>query len=79
MDRRFIRTWVVSVSTALALLPATSARAGIESPRVRKVVDQGLDWLAYNQHKLGHWTAQGRYPTAMTALAGLAMLSEGST
>ena len=53
--------------------------AGIENPRVRKVVGEGLDWLAYNQHKLGHWTAQGRYPTAMTALAGIAMLCEGST
>jgi hypothetical protein len=62
-----------------ALLPAAITRAGVEDPRVRKAVGQGLDWLAYNQHKLGHWTAQGRYPTAMTALAGIAMLSEGST
>jgi hypothetical protein len=63
----------------IALSLATSARAAIDNPRARKVVEQGLDWLAYNQHKLGHWSAQGRYPTAMTALAGLAMLSEGST
>jgi len=46
---------------------------------VRDAVTQGLDWLAFQQHKLGHWTAQGRYPTAMTSLAGLAFLSEGST
>src|SRR6516162_5282173 len=55
------------------------APAAIENPRVKKVVSEGLDWLAYQQHELGHWTAQGRYPTAMTALAGLALLSEGST
>ena len=56
-----------------------SSRAAVDDPRTRKVISEGLDYLAYNQHKLGHWTAQGRYPTAMTALAGMAMLSEGST
>jgi hypothetical protein len=55
------------------------AAAAIDDPRVRKVVGEGLDWLVYQQHKLGHWTAQGRYPTAMTALSGLALLCEGST
>jgi hypothetical protein len=70
--------WPILISLAL-LLPAIPASARIENPRVRRVVSQGLDWLAYNQHKLGHWTANGRYPTAMTALAGMAMLSEGST
>ncbi len=49
------------------------------SPEVQTTVDQGLRWLASQQHRLGHWTAQGRYPAAMTALAGIAMLSEGST
>ena len=44
-----------------------------------KTISQGLEWLAYQQHKAGHWTAQGRYPTAMTSLAGLAFLCEGST
>ncbi len=47
--------------------------------RAHVVVTQGLDWLASQQHKLGHWTAQGRYPSAMTSLAGLAFLCEGST
>ena len=36
--------------------------------------------MANTQSRLGHWTANnGQYPTAMTALAGLAMLAEGST
>src|SRR4030081_860020 len=61
------------------LAPAYVADAAVEDARTRKVIGEGLDYLAYNQHKLGHWTAQGRYPTAMTALAGMAMLSEGST
>jgi hypothetical protein len=67
------------VFATLASLVAPPAWARTDNLRVRKVVNGGLDWLAYNQHKLGHWTAQGRYPTAMTALSGLAMLCEGST
>jgi hypothetical protein len=70
---------VVGALILALVVPITTARGEIDNPRTRKVVGQGLDWLAYNQHKLGHWTAQGRYPTAMTALAGLAMLCEGST
>ena len=65
---------MLSLIGATALMSAAPAAASIENPRVRKVVSEGLDWLAYNQHKLGHWKAQGRYPTAMTALAGLAFL-----
>ena len=55
------------------------AAAASDDPQTQEIVTQGLDWLVYQQHKLGHWTAQGRYPTAMTALAGLAFLCEGST
>lgn len=46
---------------------------------VEERVGQGLQWLAFQQEKAGHWSAQGRYPTAMTSLAGLAFLCEGST
>ena len=48
-------------------------------PVAQEKVSQGLEWLAFQQHKLGHWTAQGRYPAAMTSLAGMALLCEGST
>ncbi|MEM1061681.1 MAG: prenyltransferase/squalene oxidase repeat-containing protein [Planctomycetota bacterium] len=41
---------------------------------------RGLDYLARTQTKQGYWTAnQGQYRVAMTALAGNAMLAEGST
>ena len=76
------RGWLdklIAIALLLAALPATSTRASIDDPQVKKTITGGLDWLAYQQHKLGHWTAQGRYPTAMTALAGMAMLCEGST
>jgi len=38
----------------------------------------GLDWVAKSQSSLGHWTASN-YPTAMTALAGTALVASGST
>ncbi len=44
------------------------------------VVERGLNWLAARQSGRGNWTEQnGQYPTAMTALAGMALLAEGST
>ncbi len=49
-------------------------------PRTAKIVSHGLDWVAATQSRLGHWNANdGRYPTSMTALAGVALLAEGST
>ena len=62
------------------LVFAAPARAQKLDSRVDTVVTHGLDWLANNQSRLGHWSAnESRYPTAMTALAGMAMLCEGST
>ena len=55
--------------------PAFAAR--LPDPQ-RNAIGRGLKWLAKNQSKIGHWTAQG-YPTAMTALAGTAMICSGST
>lgn len=80
MIQRAVRVLMIATTVVAATLVLLApAHARTENPRVRKVIAQGLDWLAYNQHKLGHWTAQGRYPTAMTALSGLALMSEGST
>jgi hypothetical protein len=57
-----------------------AARADHADPRVQKLITRGLDWVASTQSRLGHWSANdGRYPTAMTALAGTALLAEGST
>ena len=44
-----------------------------------RVVSKGLDWLAANQSRRGHWDANGMYPSAMTGMAGIALLAEGST
>jgi subtilisin family serine protease len=68
----------------LGLLPAVllpgRARGEDPPPEVRKAVEKGLNWLAKNQAPDGHWEANGgQYPTTMTALAGMALLMEGST
>lgn len=54
--------------------------AGVEREKLDRAVERGLDWLAARQSAQGHWTAnEGNYPTAMTALSGMAFLCEGST
>jgi hypothetical protein len=77
--RRQLAAWVVLVVTVCCLFAPRRAIAEITDPLVKKTITGGLDWLAFQQHRQGHWNAQGRYPTAMTALAGMAMLCEGST
>src|SRR5690348_10423163 len=71
------------VAFACGLLPALappSARAGEVPAAYRDTVAKGLEWLAKDQHKDGYWTATGgQYPTPITALAGRALLLEGST
>jgi hypothetical protein len=59
----------------------TSAVADTKKdPRVEHVISRGLDWVANTQSRVGNWSAvEGRYPTAMTALAGVSLLQEGST
>ncbi len=69
-------TCLAVVGAAVAL----PARAAVRDAKIDKLVARGLDWVASTQSRLGHWSANdSRYPTAMTALAGVALLSEGST
>src|SRR5579885_588428 len=64
----------------LAALAPPAVRGEELPPDVQAAVDKGLSWLAKNQAPDGHWEANGgAYPTTMTALAGMAMLMEGST
>lgn len=59
---------------------ATAGVAADATTRARGTVTRGLDWLAATQSRAGHWSAKNNsYPTAMTALAGTALLCEGST
>ncbi|MGL6075763.1 MAG: prenyltransferase/squalene oxidase repeat-containing protein [Fimbriiglobus sp.] len=68
----------------LGLLNISAASAQEEDAKKKKdieaTVSKGLEWLKKNQLPDGHWEANGgQYPTSMTALAGMAMLMEGST
>jgi squalene cyclase len=55
-----------------------TAQAAMDD-KVRRAVERGLQWVAKTQSRLGHWTASGSYRVPMTALAGVALLCEGST
>ena len=67
---------------ALCLFQVPSqVRADYEVPeKYRDTVSKGLEYLVKHQHKDGHWEGdEGKHPTAMTALAGIALLMEGSS
>jgi hypothetical protein len=73
-----VRNVVFAVIAAMVCAEALAASG--TNADVDRVVGRGLEWLANHQSRLGHWTAGSeQYPTAMTGLAGIAMLSEGST
>ncbi len=56
------------------------ARADETPAEYRSAVQKGLEWMARNQSKDGHWEAfGGQYPVTMTALGGMSLLMEGST
>src|SRR5438552_4909701 len=64
----------------LVLSLANQLRAEELAPEYRSAIQKGLEWVAKQQHRDGHWEANGgQYPSAMTALAGMALLMEGST
>jgi len=54
------------------------ADAARQDARLKNSINKGLKWVGQTQSRLGHWTA-GNYPTAMTALAGTALIASGST
>jgi hypothetical protein len=59
---------------------APDARADELPEKYKAAVEKGLQYLVKQQFKDGHWGANGdQYPVSMTALAGIAMICEGST
>lgn len=71
---------LLAATLLIAPLPAQEPAAKKRKADHDAVIDKGLEWLKKNQMADGHWEAQGgQYPTTMTALAGMAMLMEGST
>jgi hypothetical protein len=75
-----LKPWTLAlVGCAVATLFASRGSADPLPEKYQKHVDKGLEWLKKTQNKDGTWSAGGQNPVAMTALAGLAMLCEGST
>lgn len=61
-------------------LTASQTFAAKKDPKVEKAIKRSLDWIAKTQRRQGYWEANsGQYRIAMTALAGTALLCEGST
>ena len=74
------RSLALAAAGAVLLTAAGPARADEIPARYREVIHKGLEYLARTQQRDGHWDANGgTYPTTMTALAGTALLMEGST
>jgi hypothetical protein len=79
MDRR---AFLASALATGALAPIRGLRADDDDniPNVEEAVERGLQYLKKVQAPDGHWEAPGgNYPTSVTAVAGMAMLMEGST
>ena len=75
LPRFQLRVAFLAVCLALFVTPSFG-----RDPEVRRAVDKGLEWLVSQQSRLGQWSANSnRYPTAMTAMAGTALLCQGST
>src|SRR6266481_6046763 len=82
MDNNGIRSVAQRLAAAILICGAVAApiRAKGVDAKTQKIIARGLDWLANSQSSRGHWAAgESRYPTSMTALAGNALLLEGST
>jgi hypothetical protein len=79
MDRRTFLA-LSSGSLVLPWLGLNRAHAD-EVPRdIQKTIDKGLAWMAASQFRDGHFEGtNGQYPVALTALAGMTFLMEGST
>lgn len=77
--RDALRQLIASTAAGCAAISlARPATAAHYDPTWEQSIERGLKWLAQNQTKLGRWTTSG-YPTAMTALAGVALVGSGST
>jgi hypothetical protein len=70
------------IAPGFLFLVLTASRAQAEDipAEYKPAIAKGLEWVAKQQHRDGHWEANGgQYPSAMTALAGMTLLMEGST
>jgi hypothetical protein len=70
-----------SVSPALAAPPSPQLPELVDR-EIAKSIDRGINYLVKTQRRDGRWLNQGgwgRYPSVMSALSGIALMSGGST
>jgi len=79
------RRFLAGTAGALGALSVPGSLLAVQAPvkdekkQLEDAIDKGLDWLKQSQKPDGHWEGNnGAYPTAMSALAGMALLMEGS-
>ncbi len=71
---------LIASAGLMATVHASPAAAEELPPKLQKATEKALDWLARQQHRDGHWEASGgQFASAMTGIAGMALLMEGST
>lgn len=71
---------ILAISSGAVLGMSANVQAEPVPKEYRPTVRKALDWLVKQQQRDGHWGANGdHYPVAMTGLAGMALLMEGST
>lgn len=76
-----MKYFVIPILAALVVftfdVPVEAAK---RDPKFKLSVNRGLEFLAREQRRQGYWEANGgQYRVAMTALAGMSMVCEGST
>ena len=73
---------VLGLAAAPALAQAGRALPPLVDEKIEQAIARGRDFLVRTQNRDGSWRGSGGYgvyPTAMTALAGMALLGSGST
>lgn len=80
MDRRtFLGSLAAAGASQIPLASSVSAQEKKRDKAVESAVERGLEALKKLQMQDGHWESPGGYyPTSVTAIAGMAMLMEGS-
>src|SRR5690554_90893 len=74
----FNRLALVLFGFGLGAILTSQSRAQIPEKH-QGHINKGLEWLKKNQGQDGSWSVGGQNPVAMTSMAGLALLMEGST
>ncbi len=76
-----MRTMFLTLACGMALEAVpVFAEGQRKDPKTEQAVTKALDYLAKTQRRQGYWEANSsQYRVAMTALAGTALLCEGST